>query len=384
MNFRQFCQKFRLDLVFAVAIFVFILVGILIIRSPSPFGFQSSKIHVNTVPTVKVVEARYQDRFKVDKQFYGRVEARQQSVLGFELRGLLQEIFVDEGDPVEKRQMLAKLDTERLEADLKEAKATLKQSIAEAELAKSTFQRNKEALAVNAVSAQELDVAKEGMESAAAKVNIHEARVERIEVDLKKSTLVSPYEGVVVRRYVDEGVVVGPGEQILKIQQRGPLDIRIGVTSEAAKTLSVGETHTLLINNTNVPAEIFAILPVVGESRTVEVIFKADRAYETIRPGDLARLTLEETVSKRGFWVPISALTEGRRGLWTVYAVENQEKGPTLSRRQVELLHIEPSRAYVRGSVDDGEKVVTGGTQKLVPGLNVRIITQKPAYERSR
>jgi len=359
-------------------------VGILIIRSPSPFGFQSSKIHVNTVPTVKVVEARYQDRFKVDKQFYGRVEARQQSVLGFELRGLLQEIFVDEGDPVEKRQMLAKLDTERLEADLKEAKATLKQSIAEAELAKSTFQRNKEALAVNAVSAQELDVAKEGMESAAAKVNIHEARVERIEVDLKKSTLVSPYEGVVVRRYVDEGVVVGPGEQILKIQQRGPLDIRIGVTSEAAKTLSVGETHTLLINNTNVPAEIFAILPVVGESRTVEVIFKADRAYETIRPGDLARLTLEATVSKRGFWVPISALTEGRRGLWTVYAVENQEKGPTLSRRQVELLHIEPSRAYVRGSVDDGEKVVTGGTQKLVPGLNVRIITQKPAYERSR
>ncbi len=361
-------------LVLAIVCFVLLIVAVVIVRSPSPFGFPLERSEFDATPTVAVAKAKVQSDYQFPKEFIGRVEARQQSTLGFELRGLLVEIAVDEGTCVEKGEKLARLDTKRLMANLKEAKAELQRSIAEARLADSTFERNKKALDVNAISEQELDEAIEEKETAEAQVEINRAKVETIEVDIEKSVLLSPFNGCIVRRFVDEGVVVTPGQQILQVQQSGPLDIRVGVTTEAAKKLSKGDLYSLKINGQDIPAFISAILPLVGESRTVDVIFRATMATPTVRPGDLARLFLSETIERRGFWVPIASLSEGRRGLWTVFVVQSDG---IVSRRHVEVFYTDKKRAYVSGSVDDGELVAVDGTQKLVPGIKVNVIEGK-------
>ncbi|GAB4227540.1 MAG: efflux RND transporter periplasmic adaptor subunit [Chlamydiales bacterium] len=361
--------------------FVFI-VFILVLRSPSPFGIDLTQSNIDLTPTVGVIQVHYQDQYHYNKEFIGQVEAQQKSAIGFELTGVIETILVEEGDRVVKNEVLARLDTKRLNAELKEAKATLNRSKAEAELAQTTFKRTEEALAENAVSAQELDEAKEKKESAQAQVEVNEARVETIEIKIDKSTLFAPYEGIIIRRFVDEGVVINPGEKVLEVQKTGPLDIRVGVTPEVARQLKLGEVYKLEILDMEVPAKIYSILPLVGKSRTVDVILKTENPPPEIRPGNLTRLLFPETVHTRGFWVPLSALTEGRRGLWTLYVLENTEQTDTLkdhifpiTRRHVEIIHIESEDAFVVGTVDDNEWFVSQGTHKLVPGIDVKVVS---------
>ena len=69
-----------------------------------------------------------------------------------------------------------------------------------------------------------------------------------------------------------------------------------------------------------------------------------------------------------GFWLPLTALTESERGLWGVLVVN---RSSVLERRVVEVLHAEADRAYVRGTLQDGDWVVRTGVQRLVPGQQV-------------
>ena len=69
-----------------------------------------------------------------------------------------------------------------------------------------------------------------------------------------------------------------------------------------------------------------------------------------------------------GFWVPVTALTESDRGLWGVYVVKDES---LVERRIVEIIHSESERAYVRGTLEDDDRIVRTGVQRLVPGQQV-------------
>jgi multidrug efflux pump subunit AcrA (membrane-fusion protein) len=93
------------------------------------------------------------------------------------------------------------------------------------------------------------------------------------------------------------------------------------------------------------------------------------------------RLELTERVTEPGFWLPIAALTEGLRGLWTVYALvpanPSAEPGEDSVRlvepRAVEILHTEADRVFARGTLADGDRIVAGGLHRLARGQRVRI-----------
>ena len=80
----------------------------------------SAKSHSVDVMNIEVQESYIQSRFA-----YGRVEAAQRANAGFELAGTLIQVQVDEGDKVSKGQLLARLDTVRLDARMVELQAAL-------------------------------------------------------------------------------------------------------------------------------------------------------------------------------------------------------------------------------------------------------------------
>ena len=113
-----------------------------------------------------------------------------------------------------------------------------------------------------------------------------------------------------------------------------------------------------------------------SSTRTVTAIFELGAAPNTTRVGQLGRLKMIGQTKARGFWLPITALAEGRRGLWSAYALE--PVGPDtavreVSLRELQLLNSEEDRAFVRGTLRDGEMVVASGLHRLVPGQQVRI-----------
>jgi hypothetical protein len=71
----------------------------------------------------------------------------------------------------------------------------------------------------------------------------------------------------------------------------------------------------------------------------------------------------------------MQSLTEGTRGLWSLYTFGEPDAGGAalrLLQTQVELLHVEADRAYVRGALHENQRFVARGLQRVAPGMAVR------------
>ena len=125
------------------------------------------------------------DGYDVTRSFVGRVEARQESDLGFELAGMVLEILVDEGELVEAGAVIAVLDSERLNAQRQELVAAQSEAQARLELAELTLNRITQALELNATSQQEFDDADKSRSAAQAVLDRADAAFASIVVDIE-------------------------------------------------------------------------------------------------------------------------------------------------------------------------------------------------------
>lgn len=335
---------------------------------------------------VSVDELRPSAEYTVQREYVGRVEPARQSHVGFELTGTLLEVTVDEGDEISAGQVLARLDTARLEARLAEAQAMLDQALSARQYAERTLTRNIEAAEFDGISEQELDVAEDAANTARARVAAARAGVNSVKVDLGKSVLNAPYDAVVISRRLDEGDTVAPGLAVLDLQELALPEVRIGISGDLAPSLKPGQSRQLIIDAREVPATIRTVIPARDPStRTVDVILRLRETYSTV-PGDLARLQVERTIAEDGFWLPVDSLAEGSHGLWNAYiavpiegrAVASNGATHYLQPRPVEVLHEETSHVFVRGALESGDHFVTSGLQRVVPNQEVRI-TRKTA-----
>lgn len=346
---------------------------------PVPEKTQLSTSRQARILSVDAVAVTPFARYTVQRNFVGRVEAARVSRLGFELNGMLKKVLVDEGDFVQKGQRVAELDSRRLEARRAELTALHAQAKATLELRKRTFSRvrslhdNQE---LKAASTQRRDEAELGYAVQKAVVKRIKSQIEIIDVDLHKSILFAPYNGKVSRRHIDEGTVVAAGEPILELQESERNEIRVGIDNRTAAGIETGRELEVQIEGRTLRAAVRSILPDLSQAtRTVPVILTLEEGAETARHGNLATVSIPYAIETAGFWLPRSALTESARGLWACYVAEPATgKSNTgsdnyrLQRRELELLHQEEDRVYVRGTLSAGEKVVSGGLHRLAPG----------------
>lgn len=333
------------------------------------------------VLAVPVLPAALDSGYDLSRPFIGRVEAARASDIGFELPGTLAAVFVDEGATVDAGSPLARLDEARLRARLGEIEAGLAQARAELELARATLARVEAAQAFDGVSDQEVDQARQQVAALEAAEALAGSRVASVRVDLAKSLLTAPWDAVVVARRADEGQVVGAGQPVLSLIERAAPQVRVGVAGETLPGLAPGQTVQVRIGGATIPASVRAVLPLRDSmARTVDVILTLPESAPAL-PGDLARLMLSRRIQTAGLWLPIGALAESSRGLWSVF-VARPSDGPDvpdaathrLERRIVQLVHQESDRAFVQGAVLDGDLVVADGLQRISAGQFVRVV----------
>ncbi len=342
---------------------------------------------------VLVYDIRYQDSYVAQESYAGKISGARSSQLGFERGGLLAEIVVEEGVEVEEGAVLARLDQRALEAErleiearLKSAQAQIVQLEAELELARRTEKRREQLVKNNNTSRQSYDEAafrtrslEAQLEAAKANAEQAEAQLEANAVRLDLSELKAPFAGAITVKYIDEGTVVQPGQAVLQIVENGRLEMRVGVPAAAANGLDIGAVYKARAARQDITVTLLRIVDQISDAtRTITAIFGINGQPEDIRDGTIGRLILEKRNDGRGFWLPLTALTEGQRGLWNAYAVVSQEDGGfILELRPVDILYAELERAYVRGAFEDGELALKTGTHRVVPGLKVRPVTEE-------
>ncbi len=309
---------------------------------------------------------------------------------------------------------------------IKAARGRLKDLEAQVELQKRNYKRVTELFDQNATSKSKFDEIELGLKSSQARLTVAKeeldeleagTRTERIaaqaaavaqldaqladlDIEISDSTLVAPYDGQIAKRFIDEGTVVAPAQPILKIVETSELEAHIGLPSEVASTLAPGEKFNAIVGNASWSVEVDRLLPDVDlQTRTQVVIFRFDNDLNNasdsgqvvpghvvpgqvvpghVVPGQVVRVVVEETHSAEGFWVPTTSLVRSFRGLWAVYVVEadSSDDSQRVRRRDVEVLYTDGTRTLVRGMLVDGDRFITTGTQRIVPGQQVQPIEE--------
>ena len=224
--------------------------------------------------------------YQVPRLFTGQVEAARSSAVGFELDGLVAGIAVEEGDRVTAGQVLATLDSARLQARRAELAAALESASARLALARITHRRIAGLVEHKHASAQE------NQRALQAEVALARARLDSIAVELDKSRLTAPFDAVVPRRMVDEGRVLSAGMPMLELQEAASPEARVGVSRQLAATLVPGRRYPISVNGRELVGVLRAVLPVRdGATRSVEAILSLDADLPALRLGSGSRWT---------------------------------------------------------------------------------------------
>lgn len=335
----------------------------------------ADQVDLLTVNTAKLVT---ETGYTLSRRFTGQVEATQTSAIGFELAGRVNAINADEGDIIKQGQLLAQLDTERLLAKRNELIAQLKEIETQAKLASTTVDRLTRALEYDGVTPQQLDEGQQRLDSARANIDVIRSSINSIDTDIEKSKLIAPYNATVTRRHIDLGQVIPSGSPVLTLQKQANAEARVGVASELLKNLTVAENVDIELEGQTTQATIRSILPVRNNvTRVVDVIL--DINDSNARPGDLVNMIIHRDIQQSGYWIPISALEEGERGLWTLFLAEPDEQGKSyaLRRHFIEIVHQESNRVFISEFDHQDHAFVVDGLQRVVAGQLVNIETQQ-------
>ncbi len=178
----------------------------------------------------------------------------------------------------------------------------------------------------------------------------------------------------------DIGQIVSPGSQILSVVANADPEVWIGVPTGSSKTLKKGCSADVLIDHQVRSGVVKNIVPQLDQTtRTMTVIVSLPGTIiDEVPVGQTARLSIQQQIDQRGCWLPIGALLKGTRGLWScLRLVEQQPDFVTdpsvgsavgkLQRCDVEILHTDGDRVFVRSALDDGDQVVASGITRVAP-----------------
>ncbi|QDV06201.1 Macrolide export protein MacA [Planctomycetes bacterium Poly30] len=394
-----------------------------------------AEVRALPVETMRLVPT---DTIDVPRTFTGQITARQSTDLAFEGSGRISALLVDEGDTVEAGETIGSLDRAELEARREEVEARRirlqavldellegprKESIdaarsnveaiqEELDLAKLQSDRREELAEKGTISAEQLDstralVKQLAARLAAARAQLAElengtrdetiaaqrgalleldASLHTIDVSLEKTILKAPFAGTITARYLDEGAVVS--QQVpsaaVRLVEAGVLEAHVGVPVELAERIvsEDGRGRLQLRDQTIESTRTVALGTVAPGTRTVTLIFDLSQESATkasARPGDVITLHTVVEREEHGAWIPIGALTESARGLWSAFGVQAPASGSgpaTAVRIELEVLTANESEAFVRGTFDGETTIVASGAGRIVTGQAIQPIDQ--------
>ncbi|MEM1362243.1 MAG: efflux RND transporter periplasmic adaptor subunit [Pseudomonadota bacterium] len=324
--------------------------------------------------TVSTTVIEVQDSYAIPQEFVGQIEPRRIADLGFEAGGTIEEITVDEGWPVSEGTVLATLDTRVLEAQLRQQKAAKDALIAQRDLAELTAKRQEALADRNFASQQRADETRLRVVELDARLAEIDAAITGVEVQLDKSVIRAPFDGLIGRRLADDGARVGPSSPVLEVLERAEPRLRIGLAPEIAVGLMRDKPYTVSIEGQTFDAWLESRRGDIDpRTRTLPVLFELRDADPAALPyGLVTRLSVARDVMDRGAWVPVGALTEGTRGLWNLMRIDRDApEGPVVVRESVEILYADEDRAYIRGGLTDGMEIVSDGVHRVASGQRV-------------
>jgi HlyD family secretion protein len=262
----------------------------------------------------------------------GTLEPVNQVDVGSELSGIIRTVEVDFNDRVERGQVLARLDTDRLKSRVIEARASLESAKSKVEDAKATvletrlrYERCEKLAKRELCSQEELDTyraaqarAKAAEASARAQVAVARATLDGNETELAKAEIRSPIDGLVLQRQIEPGQTVAASLQAPVLftlaEDLAKMELHVAVDEADVGKIADGQAAVFTVDaypDRSFTARItqvrFAPQTVDGVV-TYETVLAVDNSDLSLRPGMTANAVITVQQLKDVILVPNAAL----------------------------------------------------------------------------
>lgn len=318
--------------------------------------------------TVQVIELKSPSSQTL-KHFNGIISSQNSAGLSFRVAGTIETLLVDEGDFVEKGQLLATLDKHDYQVALEELEAKMLEAKSAHALASNELKRVKQARADDAIASVNLDRAMSAYERSAAMVKVVEKNIQRAQDALRYTELRAPFSGLVGRIAYDEFEQVLPGAAVIGLQTPNALQVEIDVPENLIASIKTGQEATLSWYGSEAQraAKVTEIAPfphLIKQTYTVKLALSQPSDELFIGKSVVVSTTNAQQVP--AYCLPYSALV-GEQDTLHVHLIRDQQ----VEKRAVAVRSLNANTACVDGQLSAGEQVVVSGTHYLSDGQKV-------------
>ena len=332
----------------------------------------------------------------------GYVVARRQATVSSKITGKVVAVAIEEGQRVERDEVIARLDDTNARAAVAQARAQRAQAEANFTAARvaldnavPTFRRNEQQLEKAVISAQEFDTAKAsydaartGLDVAARAVDVAQAALAYAERNLEDTVVRAPFAGIVTVKAAQEGEMVSPVSAgggftrtgIGTIVDMDSLEIEVDVSESFINRVRPEQGVTVRLNaypDWDIPAHVIAIIPTADRAKaTVKVRLGLGVKDGRILPemgvrvaflNDSTASTPADATAQRAVVVPPEAVqASGDTGV--VFVISDGR----VERRSVRLGAATPAGQFVLSGLTPGTQLAAGDLSRLADGVEVR------------
>jgi RND family efflux transporter MFP subunit len=312
------------------------------------------------------------------RKFSGQVAAVDSSGLSFEVGGQVETVEVDIGDRVKKGEVLAALDSEPYQLDVDAAEAELVRARENVTKTEAEYQRQKRIFEQGAGAERYVEVAEYNYKAAKSAVNFEFAKLDLARRNLRKTKLISPYDGVIAWRSVQPNEKVLAGQKILEINATGRMEVQLAVPETTVDRIHIDDPATITFPT--LPDEsAYGRISYIGGAAIKANAFPVKVALmnpsEKVKPGMTAEanLSLKDEKRNSGYLVPMQAIlpsAERNRGYAFVYDPQTS----TVKKTPVHSRGMSEKRVIIDEGLEAGDIIAVAGVSFLADGMEVKLL----------
>lgn len=304
--------------------------------------------------------------------FSGSLDPEWQAQVAAKVDGRLEKVYVHEGDRVEKGQVLAILEQMDTDANLLSAKGSFLDAQTSLRKAETDLARYEKLYATGAVSQQVVDDYRFARDNAAAKLEAARGSLQGMESKAAGTVVTAPADGIVAKRYYQEGYYAKAGTPLFAIADISMLKTTIHIPEGQVTGVKVGNEADIALPaypGKKLVGKITRIAPVADlPAHTFAAEVSVDNS-EGLLAGVYANVSLIGEPREQVLTIPMHAIVM-RDDQQTVFVADAQG---VVQRRVLALGYSDDKVAEVLSGLDEKDTIVVEGHNKLREGSRINL-----------
>lgn len=318
-----------------------------------------------TVP-VQVVDARNIE-LAPGIWIAGTVISHQDARISSEVEGRI-ELLVEIGDEINEGEIIAKIDDTTIRMQLAEARAEISPIEAKLNFFNRQAERLNQLAKQNNAAKNRLDEVNSDRDQMRGELLMMNTRLAQARDKLNRTTILAPFNGVVAERFKEAGEWAKIGDELVRLVNTESTEIRGRIQQQSATFIKKGDSIEVTDGQARTMATVRTLVPVGDDiSRLYEIRLDFDETAWLA--GHAVRIKVPTAIPQNVLVVPRDALVIRENSIKVFRILEDN----TAEAVYVKTGIANDMLIEVTGGINEGDKIVVRGNERLLPQQQVNI-----------